>query len=276
VESRELVSQILFVIVLYQRRFESTSIYALYKALSQSSSQCLFFVYDNSAAEDPTNYNNVIYHHDAANNGVSTAYNKGLQLAIQKKRTWLMLLDQDTIVPSEYLDEVSHSMTTCPGYEVFVPQLVSGSIQISPFKWFAGRGWPTSNVGRTLSLKNFRFANSGAIISTALLSKVDGFDTTMPLDFSDIDLGQRLQKAGAAVVVVPSILQHGFSGHETLSYKQSESRYHYYLRGAVAMGNKHGHTLIIFGWSFVRALKLSIYYRRLSFFRILMRQFFYG
>ena len=133
--------KIFAVVVLYRSSpAESVAFTCLREHLEQNAPlldrfECL--VYDNSPeAHDIEAVSfRCSYIHDPSNPGLARPYNVALARAEQAGASWLMLLDQDTGVTAEYLNEV---VQTVAGAELsnkivaIVPKLVQGDRVLSP------------------------------------------------------------------------------------------------------------------------------------------------
>ena len=124
---------ILPVVVLYNIDYRATN---AYRTLLSQSGVKRILLYENSPEpqnqcyESPT----VCYHHDAANGGVSAAYNYGADLAEKLGDVdALLLLDEDTQFQPDYLSRLLTAMTQHPDISLFVPQvLYAGEEPFSP------------------------------------------------------------------------------------------------------------------------------------------------
>ena len=106
---------ILSILVLYEcQAHESQTIRSLqraYKERPQAFGSFKLIIYDNSpepqreSLEFPFKHE---YVHNPANEGVSAAYNYALQVAKRKDYDWLLLLDQDTDLPEDYISKLSN------------------------------------------------------------------------------------------------------------------------------------------------------------------------
>ena len=105
---------VLAVIVLYKMRInESAAFRTLMAAKSQlpRQSDVRILLYDNSSeAHDPgTLPAGVQYEAPRRNAGLAAAYNRALAIAESERCTWLLTLDQDTTLPSNFLSQMGES-----------------------------------------------------------------------------------------------------------------------------------------------------------------------
>ena len=99
------------VLVLYKTELRSSCSYqSLLRALSASGASIALrlLIYDNSPTSqecpDPPPGVNTFYRHDPSNGGLTAAYNFALTDAATHQCEWLLLLDQDTTLPADYLN----------------------------------------------------------------------------------------------------------------------------------------------------------------------------
>ncbi len=200
---------ILAVVVLYrQRADESTSLTAL-RHMRASSPQLDMMLWDNTPDErvKPADFDGV-YVHDGSNPGLAAAYNAALQLATERGARWLMLLDQDTFVSDEYLQEVMQ-LASIIDADAMVPRLISRGAVTSPFyPTPVGPMKPIEAGLHGLATKPLQAFNSGSVFSVAVLNAVGGFDCDFPLDYLDHATFATLQAKGGQVYVLHAALQH--------------------------------------------------------------------
>lgn len=158
----------------------------------------------------------VTYVHDPRNPGLAGAYNASLEMALRRGSKWLITLDQDTIVPPDYLVKMANAerrYSSCAAIGAIVPQIAVGAKRLSPNyfvfgaipRWFSPgfRGIPRAPVSAF---------NSGAMLRTDALRQSGGYDTRFPVDYSDAAMFHLLHEHGKRVYVDGAIqLEHEFS-----------------------------------------------------------------
>jgi GT2 family glycosyltransferase len=223
------------------------------------------FIYDNSPKPSELSNKNAIYKHDFKNSGVSKAYNNAFVLAREQQKRWLIFLDQDTQLEIMALEKFSETLQVHLKSVVFVPILKDHLGIVSPFKWSKAKGKRISAYQETLPLDKYRFANSGLMIDCNAFEKAGGYDENIPLDFSDIEFGERLKKITDHFVVVDTVLHHSFSGSDKPSEEKALARFDYFIKGAFALGKKNNNFYLFGVRSFLRGLHLSYNYFTFSF-----------
>lgn len=141
--------------------------------------------------------NCLIYRSTPENYGLSTIYNQVIdeELAVDE---YLILLDQDTVLPTDFLATSDTAIGAQPDIDLFLPMIQVGANWVSPLDYFLGWGryWPVPRKGR-MRCRGICAINSGMIISGRYLHEDNGhpiYDETIPfygtdtqfmLDFAD-------------------------------------------------------------------------------------------
>lgn len=227
-------STILAVIVLYNIKLEDSSTYNTLKIAIAASSSTIpidMVVYDNSAASQivPTNFSTKIkYIHDIENGGISKAYNFALDFAIQRGYDWLLLLDQDSVLPSDFitncvsdikLQQDRHSVVA------IVPTVYCCNNIISPCKvGFGGKVTPIIVNRMQVPTIEITAINSGTLVKVSYLKFIGGFNNRYWLDMLDHWLFKTIYHNNKCVVIGDSSLVHDLSiqNYSTISL----DRYH--------------------------------------------------
>jgi GT2 family glycosyltransferase len=105
--------RVLAVIVLYKMRPRESETYRTFQeaiyCFRNGQNNVSVLLYDNTLGGcDPGPLpEGVRYEVAERNAGVAAAYNRALSIAQSEKYTWLLTLDQDTTLPSDYLSRMS-------------------------------------------------------------------------------------------------------------------------------------------------------------------------
>jgi GT2 family glycosyltransferase len=206
------------VVVLYEVAPESsaalTGLLAALAADLAAANAVRVLVYDNSPQahtwQAPPNIS-AVYVHDATNGGLLAAYRRALADAQRNGAPWLLLLDDDTQVPGEFVQmqlQLTAELAAKPDIAAVVPRLRSGGVVRSPH---APIGWrqsalPLDRDGPApVGVTAF---NSGAMLRRSAIEAVGGFPNHYPLDFLDHAMFARLAHAGYRLWVLPITLEH--------------------------------------------------------------------
>lgn len=168
-------------------------------------------VYDNSPSPAPVTALpfNAHFISNPDNNGTAEAYHAGARHAAEKGCEWLLLLDQDTCLPSDYLERVQDAIAATPNAVALVPSVLHGNQPVSPAIINAsGSIVPCDNPEREDSITTA--ISSGVVIRRAAMASMT-FPPEIWLDYVDhwmfLDFGRR----GETVARINSRLLHDLS-----------------------------------------------------------------
>lgn len=241
-----------------------------------------FFIYDNSPTEyvnSESRYNsvyqnvNVIYKHNPSNAGLGIAYNKGATIAEQNNKKWLLILDQDTDFPIGVLEVYYKAVISDSDIDVFAPTLFAEDMKlISPSKYVYKRGFPLSFIPNGItSLKNITPINSGILISLALFNSVGGYNEKIRLDFSDHAFMDRVRRQRKDFFVINCNIIHNLSSYSINTFDKELIRFSFFCEGAKVAAQDSQSYINYFIITFLRTCKLSIIFRNVLFFAILLK-----
>lgn len=261
------LSTVLTVIIVYRRPVKE-----VIRRIRSALPQITLFVYDNGELSSETDDPLVIYRHDPENHGVSRGYNLGFEEAVRQKKSWLLLLDQDTEITVEFLQLLSDATKTWKEFLIFTPVLADMYGVVSPFRWIPPLGVRLKNPAGSYALKSHRFANSGVLISCEAFRLATGYDENLPLDFSDIDFAERLMKVTSHFYVINTTLTHSLSATGEIPLTVAIERFTSFMKASVRMRKKYGNKIGYQLYSFYRAIKLSLIFGSPVFLRLFFRQ----
>lgn len=253
------LDKLVIIIVLYKQKLKDALPFMGITSC-EASNQISWYVYDNSTTPDADakNYHNVSYYHDPKNPGVSAAYNRGANYARSVSRSWLLLFDQDTEVPENFLFNLQLQISTFTPSQLYSLRLFSAGALLSPCGYRFKRGYSLNNieVGQN-SIRNISFLNSGLLLSIELFYKAGQFDESVPLYFSDFVFVNRLRKVTDSFVLLPIDLKHSLSSNNMSNEKAFRERYEMYLKGKSEAINSEGSRALYEITALLRALKLT-------------------
>jgi len=209
------------VLVLYKTNLEDSLSYrTLCDSISVLSFNYELLIYNNSPEYIIKNKSNYIIFNAKNNEMLVGAYNYALQRAKDKKRNWLLLLDQDTCLSKEYFEQINMVINFNENIVAIIPMLQNTELHLSPISYYPLLGpWLVKmNINKTGFLRNktINAFNSTAILSVNALEKIGGFSNEFPLDHLDYYIFYQLSKNGGYFYVMNVILQHNLS---VLDYK---------------------------------------------------------
>ncbi len=215
------INTFLPVIVLYKTKLKDSSTYNTLNVSLKSSivaDSIDVVVYDNSPEAhlvESTDLLNVVYYHDASNGGISKAYNYALSIAQENEIDWLLLLDQDSELPLDFIDNCLSDLRLHHDnflIAAIVPTVYCGSKLISPCKvGWGGKLFPIKDHSTRVPLYEITAINSGALVKVAFLDSIGGFSNEFWLDMLDHWLFRTIYCKEMNVVVGHNKIYHDLS-----------------------------------------------------------------
>lgn len=210
--------RLLAVVVLYkQKPSDSSTLKSLRAAISRldpGQADVRIVLYDNTpggqdrAAALPSD---VHYEADTENGGLAKAYNYALQVAHENGYDWLLTLDQDTMLPPDFMGKLANTIThVAPLNHVaaIVPSISSDGRLISPsvprLYWAYAMHFPDNFIG--ISPHDLTLAvNSASTLRVSALRAAGGYDPRFWLDYCDVVMFYRLQSNHQRVFIAGNI-----------------------------------------------------------------------
>lgn len=190
VKLRELNGRVLAVLVLYRRRPEAAAAWETVREFLRGTGgirlrHCL--IYDNSPkrgawAEDLPEEVSVIWAPE--NRGTAGAYTAAVDLANAKDCDWLLLLDQDTELPADFLHLAERAIEITPAAAALVPRVRHGMILVSPAVITAG-GSVQPDAAPTNSRGTPTAISSGMVTRRDAVAAALPFPDAIWLDYVD-------------------------------------------------------------------------------------------
>lgn len=177
--------------------------------LSDETSQILF--YDNTPGGQSIHLlpDGVRYEADPLNRGLPSAYNRALAIASEEGFNWILTLDQDTSLPTDFMAKLLPALqyvNSMPRVAAVVPQISDGDKVISPnalsLKIFP-KFFPSDFVG--ISMERTSAINSAATLRVEALREIGGYDPLYRLDYSDAITFHRLHCRGRKIFIAGNI-----------------------------------------------------------------------
>lgn len=214
-------------------------------------------IYDNSPVEQKINVSIPFayqYVHGKNNNGLAVGYNYALSRAVNVGADWLLILDQDSSLPQDFINNLWVDLIKVQGDNAIaavVPKMRCNNTFFSPSKdLFGGTLRPIDIRHKGICEFNVHAIGSGSIIRVSFLESIEGFNEFYWLDFLDRWLYITIFNQGRKVYVTDSIIEHELSvmnydkylteeryknilKYETIfmrAYKTKAEQYVYYLR----------------------------------------------
>ena len=277
---------VLAVIVLYKRSVEqSQTLVSLAEALGKHPEllRCLrVLLWDNS----PTPTTPILgfpfdYLHTGKNVGTAGAFNRAMEFAETQSIPWLLLLDQDTTLPEDFVAKMvdyGHRFADTPEVAAVVPLLWCRDQLISPKRLRSlYRISPVPPACYGTYKEQVVVCDSATLMRTAALREAGGYDQELFwLDFSDIDVFAALHRNGKSIYIAGDLrLQHSLS---IMDYDSSMTpeRYANFLAAEGAFFSLRGSTLDNIALTvrlLARATKQYLRYKNKTFARMTWKAF---
>ncbi|MDF8368741.1 glycosyltransferase family 2 protein [Weissella paramesenteroides] len=174
--------------------------------------------------ENEFNSTNIVLKHLNKNMGIAYAQNFGIKYAKHENVSWVLTLDQDTVLPKSYVEEL---LETGLSDDIGI---LSGRFVDRSFKMKENFIDDIEKVKDIIS--------SGNLVNIRAWQKVGGFDNQLFIDYVDFDFNYKLQRAGYNIYRVNNVTY----DHE-IGEGVSESRY----KTFIGLKNKY-----IFDHSYIR------------------------
>lgn len=227
-------NKILIIIVLYKQSIHESK---TYNSLRNYLADCSVYFYDNSPEYNKENEQHIrindIYVHDPSNSGLSHAYNQAAKYALDKSFNWLLLSDQDTIFPEDFIQKVRQAILKNPDITIFAPVLkLSDNTIFSPCRYNNMFIKPLRSISHGLfSLNNTVPVNSGLLVKTSRFIEVNGYDERLKVDFCDFAFLRKIRTIDDKYYVMDTRAYQTFSNEET-DIKKILERFNIYLADA--------------------------------------------
>lgn len=246
---------ILVTVVLYRCSVtQSPTCVSLQTQEAYSGDPISILIYDNSPVGNPEELlPDWTYVSDSTNKGLATAYNYALSRAKLSGAQWLLLLDQDSILPRNFLANLQSEIALChdnPKIAAIVPLVFSGHRQVSPMRPMLGLDRSYRST-RSTSFAWLAAINSAAAIRVSFIESIGGFSEVFWLDYLDHWLFRKIYDTAHAVYVSDIRIDHNLS---VANFNQGleVSRYENVLKAEAAFTNQY---LPIY-WRWVLAVRL--------------------
>ena len=259
---------LLAVLVIYNCKIEEaktlTSLLRNYEKSPRAFRNFRLIIYDNSLLEHAIHSKipfEHLYVHDR-NNSLSVAYNYALYEAIKTSCDWLLMLDQDSSLPEDFIDNLSCDLSTIhedTTVTAVVPKMCFQNVIFSPTTILFGgivRAIDIRHKGICM-FKNACAIGSGSVINVSFLQKVGGFNEMFRMDCLDRWLFYTINKMGGKVYVTDSIIEHELSVMNYDKYMNKE-RYLNILNAETLFMKSYGSQIENYIF-YLRLIKRTVY-----------------
>jgi GT2 family glycosyltransferase len=271
------LDDVLFVIVLYKTNYlESRTFNTLNSVLNK---KVELFLFDNSptALNVPQRFESdnfkITYSFDTLNPGLSIAYNHALLEASKEGKKWMLLLDQDTLITKNFIEEITNLFTELLDESIvaIIPRVNSfenKDAEISPAMMFFFGGFRPISIKAGVSIEPISGINSGTILKVDFMNSINGFNNIFNLDMLDHWYFREIHKAQKKVFVLESTIYQSLSVSDNYEDNVSLDRYKNMLNAELIfvklLGPKH---YILFKFRLLYRLFKQIKYRNFEYFK---------
>lgn len=245
------------IIVLYKIRLEDSITYKTFKrnVSKLENIGVKLLIYNNSPEIIIPQSEEYYLYQPKENLKLAGAYRYALERAYEEGYKWLLLLDQDTELTSEYFEELNKFLNSSiqDSYDIAVPILKQGNLFLSPACYNKYKGpfdKPKvihNNNELSKKLKNDILVayNSVSLLKVSALKEVGGFGTEYPLDMLDYDYYTRMHNNKSYIYILSTIIQQNLS---LLDKKNPISvvRYNLYMDASYKFAKSLGWTSVLY------------------------------
>ena len=269
--------KLLITIVVYNQSFLKCNAYLtlIESELNSNNIKINYFIYDNSSInyEYENLSESIIYFKDKKNPGVGKAYNTAFNYAKKGKYNWVVLSDQDTKYPKNFIRK-NESLLFQKKYSIYSPILHQNNKIVSPVLFKNFRGIPVrSRVYGEINLKSRIFPiNSGLILGPEVFENFN-YNENAKLDFSDFIFFERLLKSNFKYFITDLSCEHDLSSNEINPLSSKLLRFKYYSFGLFEYAKENNLTILGFLFLFARASLLNMRNRTFRFYFVLNAYF---
>jgi Predicted glycosyltransferases len=267
--------EIVFGIVTYKEIFWKTVTFVnLINSIREytNPNRVIIYVVDNTNIEGwyvevPKEYKDFVIYENMWNPGISVAYNKIQKYALNNNIEWIVLLDQDTTLPTNTIDIYMKSINR-RDIKIKAPIVYIEKGILSPSIYKNYHSFLLKNLSPgIMSFKNISCINTGLMINTLFFEEVGGYNEDLKLDFCDHDFIERVKKKTDMLEILSISFYQDFSS-ATHTKEQAIERYKRYIIDFKVFKKTRNKILLLLWVDFPRLLKLSIKYKTLEFFKI--------
>jgi len=175
-------------------------------------------IYDNSPTSQTFNWSvptPMSYVHDPTNAGLAKAYNYALDVAVSNGCDWLLLLDQDSYLPKDFITILINTADTIKANKnlvAIVPRVECMGKTISPsILKLGGRFRPIDSITNGICHFKLTSINSGTMLRTSFMKTAGGFNPLFWLDYLDHWVFSTIYSNNKMVFISGSVIKHELS-----------------------------------------------------------------
>lgn len=198
------------VIVLYQCSLDKSVTFLTLKEQLKSISVDFELIIFNNDINQKTENEEYLVVNSEENQKIAGAYNFALERAIKKGMKWILLLDQDTVIPDNYFKELDKlfSGNYCSDLVAIVPILELNGRVLSP-KRISSKMRFEHDINKTgYTKERLNAFNSLSLFDVQFIKSVGGFNKNYPLDMHDHWCYNQVYKHQKSVYILDVTSEH--------------------------------------------------------------------
>lgn len=185
---------------------------------------------------------NLVIIRNKNNEGIAKALNKAMEYGKEKKYTYMLSLDQDSLCPDNYCEQMLKFCTTEKNIAVIAPVIHDRNVGIVGHQ-------PTKKYGVVNTC-----ITSGAITKISVWSEIGGYDNKLFIDSVDFEFCYRVRKKGYKIIQVSTVyLEHCIGDGQIVRFlfwkkriiSHSAFRCFYIAQNRIYYPRKHGLILYV-------------------------------
>ncbi len=145
--------------------------------------------------EEYSEYGHITLIENAENRGLAYALNEGFKIAITESANWVLTLDQDSLVPDDYIKLCSRYFD--------IPEI--GIITCGYFEEGSGISVKNENAKSYFTFVK-RSITSAAVVRIEAYLKCGGYDNNLFTDYVDFDFSIRVRNKGYYILYMNDVL----------------------------------------------------------------------
>jgi GT2 family glycosyltransferase len=244
-------------IVLYKNDLENCSSYQTLKQHKNSLTiKNSLLIYNNDDSIKIQDIEGAEVVNAKQNNMLVGAYNYALHRAKSNKSKWLLLLDSDSVLTKEYLQDINTFVSNSGNlkYGAVVPILHKNNVQLSPIIYNEKFGpflfYKMHKTNYVLKKHECISAfNSGCVLNVYAVESIGGFNISFPLDMLDHSYFWEMHKNNHPIFVFETKIEHNLSIANRDDMQMSIVRYENYLGAQKKLAKIMGKTAQLFLWT---------------------------
>lgn len=259
-------------IVIYNKSCrESNSI----KDIKKYAPDINLIVYDNSTNDFGNSKfckeNNYFYFTQNKNVGISKAYNFIMDHFRFNKDDYLIMLDDDTHLTLEYLEETK-KLVYLHQYDVNLPIVKANQKIISPYNYYMNCRTKMIQNPSDIIISKASGINSGMVINTNLFQKIR-YNENLFLDYVDYDFMRRVHKSQGTIHIMHSIINQEFQyfNYDKTNIKGALVRFKIDMHDYQILCKETNETWFFYVHAIKFMLKQTIHYRSHKFFVLFLK-----